>query len=511
MQLQQSQTMTDAERRLFFPQNAAPDPLLVHLAQLNQDWQLRGESNSESQTPIAAILGCSHSSMPMPRILDCGLNEIFMQVERGARLSAEKIGTLMYGLTHLADHQIPLVQIIVHQCQAGQSCRKVMPDKPTITRPAALIEAANRLSIGNHLGISHVNLPAWKSLSQYNSHDLIHGRTRSLLLLENDKAFATLVKEGKVIVGEAFFDEKIGKVSWFGLLAADSIIDQLRQMSPRIEDIVEGLASDPQQVAHLHEGIVSLARIAAGNRRYRAVHSPPVPCRVVILGCADSRSHPTVTFGDFELGAIESFHSAGNEIGDHTLRGLRIALEEIEEHARQATSAALLTNPELPASYREFSYLIVKSHSRCGALNAVITSAENGAKTALKNMTGSPHVGHLVNSIRHRLSPYFSWLHKNGLTAHEHDALGIFAARFNAVEGCLDFYRRAREGNLDATQIIEIIRRGFVRLVPAVYLLKSGRIEFLSPMPESLEETEIEEYPVVAHATNGFELPFAVG
>jgi len=504
MRMLQNQTMTEAERTLFFPQDAAPDPLLLHLAELNRAWQMKGESNSESQTPVAAILGCSHSSMPMPRILDCGLNEIFMQVERGARLSAEKIGTLMYGLTHLAGHQIPLVQVIVHQCQAGQSCRKVLPDKPTITRSPALLEAASRLSIGNHPGISYINLPAWQQLSLYNSHDLIHGRTRSLLLLENDKAFAGLVREGKIIVGEAFFDEKTGKVSWFGLLAAQSIIDLLGQMSPRIEDIVEGVADD---AAHLHEGLVSLARIAAGNRRYRQRHRPPVPCRVVILGCADSRSHPTVTFGEYDLGVIESFHSAGNEIGDHTLRGLRIALEEIEEHARQATSAALLTNPELPATHREFSYLIVKSHSRCGALNAVIASAASGAKTAEAKATSSPHVGHLVNSIRHRLAPYFSWLHENGLTAHDHDALGIFAARFNAVEGCLDFFRRAREGNIDAVQIIEILGRGFVKLVPAVYLLKSGRIEFLAPMPDSLLSDEVEDYPVVDHATRGFALP----
>lgn len=509
MRALQIQNLTDAERALFFPQDSDPDSLLLHLAQLNHDWQTKGESNSASQTPIAAILGCSHSSMPMPRILDCGLNEIFMQVERGARLSAEKIGTLMYGLTHLAGHQIPLVQVIVHQCQAGQSCRKVLPDKPTITRPPALLEAASRLSIGNHPGISHLNLPAWQQLSKYNSHDLIHGRTRSLLLLENDKSFAELVREGKVIVGEAFFDEKTGKVSWFGLLASDLLIGQLRTMSPGVEDIVEGLAADAKQIAHLHAGFGSLARIAAGNRRYRESHRPPVPCRVVILGCADSRSHPTVTFGDYELGVIESFHSAGNEIGDHTLRGLRIALEEIEEHARQATSATLLLHPELPATHREYSYLIVKSHSRCGALNAVIASAEHAPKTAAKNSTGSPHVGHLVNSIRHRLSPYFLWLHENGLTAHAHDALGIFAARFNAVEGCLDFYRRARDGNVDATQIIEILGRGFVKLVPAVYLLKSGRIEFLSPMPENLAEADIEDYPVVAHATNGFELPVA--
>jgi len=227
----------------------------------------------------------------------------------------------------------------------------------------------------------------------------------------------------------------------------------------------------------------------------------------VILGCADSRSHPTVTLGDYELGIMESFHSAGNEIGDHTLRGLRIALEEIEEHAKQATSAALLLNADLPSSHREHSFLIVKSPSRCGALNAVIALAGTGSKAEKKAPAASPHVGHLVNSIRHRLAPYFAWLHENGITAEEHDALGIFAARFNAVEGCLDFYRRAREGNGDAAQIIEILRRGFVKLVPAVYLLKSGRIEFLAPVSADLSEDDIENYMVAAHATAGFEVP----
>lgn len=501
-------TLTDEEFRLHFPGTGDREPLLEQLACLNRKWQHKGEINFDSQRPIAAILGCSHSSMPMPRILDCGLNEIFMQVERGARLSAEKIGTLMYGLTHLSDHQIPLVQIIVHKCQAGQSCRKAMPDKPTITRSPEILEAASRLGIGNHQGIAHVNLPAWQQLSQYNSHDLIHGRTRSLLLLENDKAFASLVKTGKIIVGEGFFDEKTGKVTWFGILAANSIIDKVAQMSPPIGDIVEGLINDVDQLAQLHPGIASLARLAAGNRRYRSAHRPPVPCRVVMLGCADSRSHPTVTFGQYELGVIESFHSAGNEIDDHTLRGLRIAVEEIEGHARQATSAALLLNRELPATYREFSYLIVKSHSRCGALNAVIATGEAPVTVEKKNaQDASPHVGHLVNSIRHRLAPYFSWLHGNGWTAQQHDPLGIFAARFNAVEGCLDFYRRAREGNTDAIQILEILNRGFVKLVPAVYLLKSGRIEFLVPIPQLASEEEIDNFPIVEHATRGLSLP----
>lgn len=508
MQTDDMKLLSSEERRLFFPQTKDPDPILAHLARLNRDWQQKGETNFESQKPIAAILGCSHSSMPMPRILDCGLNEIFMQVERGARLSAEKIGTLMYGLTHLSDHQIPLVQIVVHKCQAGQSCRKAMPDKPTITRPPEILAAASRLGIGNHLGIAHLNLPAWQQLSQYNSHDLIHGRTRTLLLLENDKAFASLVREGKVVVGEAFFDEKEGKVTWFGLVAAQSVIDSIVQLSAPMEKIVDGQWENAAAAEPLHPGITSLARLAAGNRRYRAMHRPPAPCRVVMLGCADSRSHPTVTFGQFELGIIESFHSAGNEIDDHTLRGLRIAVEEIEEHARQATSAALLRDPDLPFSYREFSYLMVKSHSRCGALNAVIATAEKPAPTA-RDVTppGSPHVGHLVNSIQHRLAPYFAWLHDNGWTAHEHDPFGIFAARFNAVEGCLDFYRRARDGNNDAIRILEILHHGFVKLVPAVYLLKSGRMEFLAPIPEITSEDEIESYDSVGHATKGLALP----
>ncbi len=500
--------LSEKEKKLFFPQTPMPDSLLVHLARLNRDWQKRGETNFDSQRPIAAILGCSHSSMPMPRILDCGLNEIFMQVERGARLSAEKIGTLMYGLTHLSDHQIPLVQIVVHKCQAGQSCRKAMPDKPTITRPPELLEAASRLGIGNHPGIGHLNLPAWQELSRYNSHDLIHGRTRTLLLLENDKAFASLVQEGKIVIGEAFFDEKAGEVTWFGLVAAQAIIDAVRDASPPMRDIVAGLVSDATQVEPLHPGIAALSRLAAGNRRYRASHQPPAPCRVVMLGCADSRSHPTVTFGNYELGVIESFHSAGNEIDDHTLRGLRIAVEEVEEHARQATSSALLLNPELPSTHREYSYLMVKSHSRCGALNAVIATAEKSPAAAKQQgASGSPHVGHLVNSIRHRLAPYFAWLHENGWTAHEHDPFGIFAARFNAVEGCLDFYRRAREGNTDAVRILKILHHGFVKLVPAVYLLKSGRIEFLAPLPELASEEEIESFAIVDHATRGLPLP----
>lgn len=487
--------LTEAERKLHFPLSLQPDRLLETLAQLNRDWQAKGESQFGAQTPHSAVLGCSHSSMPLPRILDCKLNEIFMQAERGARLSAEKIGTLMYGLTRLNNHQIPLVQILVHQCQAGQNCRKVMPDKPTMMRTPEMTEAAGRLGIGDLPGIRHINLPAWKPLSRFNSHDLIHGRMRSLLLLRNDPEFLRLIASGKAIIAEAFFDEKKGKVNWFGLIAAEAIIDSLPELDPSIEAILAGTEISGDAAQAIHPGLRSLAKLAQGNQRFIQKNAVTIPCRVVMLSCADGRSHPAVVFGEYPLGLIESFHSAGNEIDDHTLRGLRIAVGEVAEHARQATSAALINNPDLPTTHREHSYLVVKAHSRCGALNAIIASHMAEEPVAADNHTDkSPHVGHLVSSIKHRLQPYFEHLKKNGLQAKKHDEFGILAARFNAIEACLDIYRRAAEGNTDAAGIVEVLRDGYVKLVPAVYLLKTGRVEFLDTLPSDFDAAMLDTY-----------------
>jgi carbonic anhydrase len=132
----------------------------------------------------------------------------------------------------------------------------------------------------------------------------------------------------------------------------------------------------------------ALARLLAGNRRFRTGHArhPHQSLAdlhelaagqhpfVVTVGCADSRVSPEVLF-DQGLGDIFDNRVAGNIVDDLLLGSIEFAVEEF------ATPL-----------------IMILGHERCGAITATIDAIETGG-------TAPGHIGVIVDALRPIVEP----------------------------------------------------------------------------------------------------------
>lgn len=77
----------------------------------NRDEELR-EKLSTGQTPIAAIISCSDSRVPIEIIFDSGIGDLFVIRSAGHVLSKEALGSIDYAVSHLG---VKLVIILGHE------------------------------------------------------------------------------------------------------------------------------------------------------------------------------------------------------------------------------------------------------------------------------------------------------------------------------------------------------------------------------------------------------------
>lgn len=76
-----------------------------------QDAQRRKQTAEEGQYPLAMILSCADSRVPLEIVFDRGIGEIFVARVAGNVASIDELGTLEYGAGHLG---IPLLVVLGH-------------------------------------------------------------------------------------------------------------------------------------------------------------------------------------------------------------------------------------------------------------------------------------------------------------------------------------------------------------------------------------------------------------
>jgi carbonic anhydrase len=151
-----------------------------------------------------------------------------------------------------------------------------------------------------------------------------------------------------------------------------------------------GAAAAPAAAADhpVHGPADALARLLAGNRRFRSGHArhprqSPADLRelaagqhpfAVTVGCADSRVPPELLF-DQGLGDLFDNRVAGNIVDDLTLGSIEFAVEEFES-----------------------PLIVVLGHERCGAITATIDAIETGG-------TAPGHIGVIVEALRPIVEP----------------------------------------------------------------------------------------------------------
>ncbi|MEI6712883.1 MAG: methyl-accepting chemotaxis protein [Verrucomicrobiota bacterium] len=169
----------------------------------NQD-AARRTTVAGGQTPMASILSCSDSRVPVEVLFDQGLGDLFVVRVAGNVAATDEIGSIEYGVGHL---NTPLLIVMGHtSCGAvkavleGADVHGSIPKLVEPIIPAATKAKASKLS-GAALVSTAVKFNVLTSIDD---------------IFKNSEEVRHLVKAGKLSVVGAVYDLESGKVNWLG-------------------------------------------------------------------------------------------------------------------------------------------------------------------------------------------------------------------------------------------------------------------------------------------------------
>lgn len=200
-----------------------PDQVLAWLSEGNARWangntqnpnsttQRRADTAANGQHPRVTILTCADSRLPVERIFDQGVGDLFVLRVAGNVITATEAGTIEYGLEHL---HTPVLVVMGHTkcgavtaaCQTFANSDSPAPGNigallneihPAVDRAKATLNSTNPDTIAPTAVVENV----WQSIFD---------------VFQTSPATVELVREGKVKVVGAVCDISTGKVEFLG-------------------------------------------------------------------------------------------------------------------------------------------------------------------------------------------------------------------------------------------------------------------------------------------------------
>lgn len=172
----------------------------------NTESSRRAEVAENGQSPFVTVLTCADSRLPVERIFDRGVGDVFVVRVAGNVAGGSETGTIEYGLGHL---KTPLLVVMGHtKCGAvaaaasGAEVHGHIAELLSQITPA--VERARRANpnlTGNELAAASVKENVWQTVFQ---------------LFKTSPEFLEAVQGGKVKVVGAVCDISTGKVDWMG-------------------------------------------------------------------------------------------------------------------------------------------------------------------------------------------------------------------------------------------------------------------------------------------------------
>jgi carbonic anhydrase len=173
----------------------------------NQDGKRRTETALNGQKPLATILSCSDSRVPLEIIFDQGIGDIFVIRIAGNIADKTEVGSIEYGVGHLGT---PLLIVLGHtKCGAVTAAVKnsdvggSIPSLIERIKPAVLKARANHQEQSeDELIMNSIKANVFQSIED---------------IFKASEKVGMLVREGKLKVIGALYDIETGVVSDLGV------------------------------------------------------------------------------------------------------------------------------------------------------------------------------------------------------------------------------------------------------------------------------------------------------
>ncbi|MDR1676818.1 MAG: carbonic anhydrase [Deltaproteobacteria bacterium] len=104
----------------------------------NQSFEVRKNLAEHGQTPMAAVLACSDSRVPVEDLFDLGFGDLFVIRAAGAVPGVDQVGSIEYAVAHLG---VPVVLVLSHT-----GCGAVTAAVTGANEPGALGQLLKKLS-----------------------------------------------------------------------------------------------------------------------------------------------------------------------------------------------------------------------------------------------------------------------------------------------------------------------------------------------------------------------------
>lgn len=158
----------------------------------------------------------------------------------------------------------------------------------------------------------------------------------------------------------------------------------------------------------------------------------------IILGCADSRAPAEYVF-DQGLGDLFVIRVAGNIVAPSLVGSVEYAVGNLGTRL-----------------------VVVMGHTNCGAVAATVSTLEHGGQPE------SPHIQAIVDFISPHVRELFDGKDDRG----SHDERIEQSERLNAIAS-------AKELRDSSEYLQGLVKEGRIMIVPAIYELGTGRVNFL--------------------------------
>ena len=156
------------------------------------------------QKPVAAILGCADSRVPLELLFDAGLGDLFVVRNAGNTPFTAAIGSLEYAVEHLG---VGLIVVMGHErCGAVSAA---LDFSAHLTPALAQVVGQLRLQLMAAQALDDLDR-ACRVNAQRAAHNLVN---TSVLLTDR-------LRQGKLQVESAFYDLDNGEISWMGAVEA---------------------------------------------------------------------------------------------------------------------------------------------------------------------------------------------------------------------------------------------------------------------------------------------------
>ncbi len=420
-----------------------------------------GLTSTKGQHPFATVITCSDSRVPVERVFDQGIGDLFVIRVAGNVCDTDEVGSIEYGIDHL---ETPVLVVLGHtQCGAVTAVAKnaelhgSIPPLVDNIQPAVKRAKAKYTDAPENELIEHcVRENIWQSVED---------------LLRRSEAARRRMQAGTLKIYGAMYELDSGNVKWYRS-RAKRILKEIEASGYTLDPHVHAASPDhaeshaahqdtggdhaaaPQSEASRAAIAKAMASLKEGNARFvsnASRHPRTEAARIsetatkgqhpfaTVITCSDSRV-PVERVFDQGVGDLFVIRVAGNVCDTDEVGSIEYGVDHLETPV-----------------------LVVLGHTQCGAVTAVAKGAE---------LHGSipPLVDNILPAVERARTKH--------VDADEHDLIAR-AIEENVWQGVEDLLQRS-------PSVRKRARDGKVEIVGAIYDLSEGKVIWLDSRTEDL-------------------------